>query len=100
MLITTARKAFLKKGYKAVSMREISEKSGVGLSNIYNCDSKDELFKVVLTPFLHSFEKMMIEHSEASRDTNENFDTHDYGSLTQGQAYRPIQAVRFFYEQT
>ena len=70
VLITTAREAFLEKGYKAVSMREISEKSGVGLSNIYNYfDSKDELFKVVLTPFLHSFEKMMIEHSEASRDT-------------------------------
>lgn len=79
VLITTAREAFLEKGYKAVSMREISEKSGVGLSNIYNYfDSKDELFRVVLTPFLHSFEKMMIEHSEASKDTNENFDTHDY----------------------
>ena len=49
VLITTAREAFLEKGYKAVSMREISEKSGVGLSNIYNYfDSKDELFKVCL----------------------------------------------------
>jgi len=31
VLITTADKAFLEKGYKAVSMREISDKPGVGL---------------------------------------------------------------------
>lgn len=71
MLITTAREAFLEKGYKAVSMREISEKSSVGLSNIYNYfESKDELFRGVLTPFLNSFEKMMTEYSEVSTDTN------------------------------
>ncbi len=58
VLLETAREAFLEKGYKAVSMREISEKSGVGLSNIYNYfESKDELFKVVLTPFFALFRK-------------------------------------------
>ena len=36
LLLKTAREAFLQKGYKAVSMREISKLSGVGLSNIYN----------------------------------------------------------------
>lgn len=71
VLITTARDAFLQKGFRATSMREISEKSGVGLSNIYNYfESKDELFKAVLTPFLHTFEKTMIEHTEVSSDTN------------------------------
>ena len=31
-----AKKIFLKKGYAKTLMREIAEKSGVGLSNIYN----------------------------------------------------------------
>ena len=54
VLLKTACDAFVKKGYKAVSNREISGKSGVGLNNIYNYfESKKELFRVVLTPFLH-----------------------------------------------
>lgn len=51
VLLKTARETFLSKGFKAVSMREISEKSGVELSNTYNyfkskdvTDSKIERF--------------------------------------------------------
>ncbi|MDD6934640.1 MAG: helix-turn-helix domain containing protein, partial [Bacteroidales bacterium] len=44
LLLETAREAFLRKGFKAVSMREISRLSGVGLSNIYNYfPCKDDL---------------------------------------------------------
>jgi Transcriptional regulator len=39
----TAREAFLRKGFKAVSMREISRLSGVGLSNIYNYYGSSEI---------------------------------------------------------
>lgn len=107
VLITTAREAFLEKGYKAVSMREISEKSGVGLSNIYNYfDGKDELFRVVLTPFLNSFEKMMTEHSEMSSDTNvdmytsESFQAETIRSyLKIFRQYRPELKLLFYASQ-
>lgn len=107
VLLETAREAFLEKGYKAVSMREISEKSGVGLSNIYNYfESKDELFKVVLTPFLHSFEKMIIEHSEVSSDTNvemytsESFQAETIRAyLKVFRQYRPELKLLFFASQ-
>lgn len=107
VLIQTAREAFLEKGYKAVSMREISEKSGVGLSNIYNYfESKDELFKVVLTPFLHSFEKIIIEHSQLSSDTNvdmytsESFQTETIRNyLKIFRQYRPELKLLFYASQ-
>ena len=35
VLLETAREAFFKKGFKAVSMRELSKKTGICLSNIY-----------------------------------------------------------------
>ena len=35
LLLETAQKAFFEKGFKSVSMREISKLSGIGLSNIY-----------------------------------------------------------------
>ena len=49
LLLETARRAFFKKGFKAVSMREISKLSGIGLSNIYNYyPCKDDLLADVL----------------------------------------------------
>lgn len=107
VLIQTARGAFLEKGYKAVSMREISEKSGVGLSNIYNYfESKDELFKVVLTPFMNSFEKMMIKHSEVSTDTavdmytSEKFQRETIRAFLKiFQQYRPELKLLFYASQ-
>ncbi len=36
LLLEIAREAFQQKGFKGVSMREISRLSGIGLSNIYN----------------------------------------------------------------
>ena len=36
LLLETAQKAFFEKGFKSVSMREISKLSGIGLSHIYN----------------------------------------------------------------
>ncbi|WP_373759960.1 TetR/AcrR family transcriptional regulator [Bacteroides heparinolyticus] len=35
-LLKTAREAFLREGFKAVSVREISQRSGIGLGNMYN----------------------------------------------------------------
>ena len=49
LLLETAQKAFFEKGFKSVSMREISKLSGIGLSNIYNYyPCKDDLLVDVL----------------------------------------------------
>ena len=53
LLLETAQKAFFEKGFKSVSMREISKLSGIGLSNIYNYyPCKDDLLVDVLRPLL------------------------------------------------
>lgn len=64
LLLDTAREAFLRKGFKAVSMREISKLSGVGLSNIYNYyPCKDDLLAVVLHPLLEAMNSMLEDHN-------------------------------------
>ena len=60
LLLETARRAFFKKGFKAVSMREISKLSGIGLSNIYNYyPCKDDLLADVLHPLLEAMNSML-----------------------------------------
>ncbi|WP_278833071.1 TetR/AcrR family transcriptional regulator [Porphyromonas cangingivalis] len=77
-LLNTAREAFFKKGFKAVSMREISQKSGVGLSNIYNYyPNKDSLLADVLKPLLDDIESMMQEHNAPGRFTVEIFTSEE-----------------------
>ena len=86
LLLNIARKAFLQKGYKAVSMREISKLSGIGLSNIYNyfC-SKDELLTVVLRPLLNEMDRMLERHNKPGGLSLDIFTSEDYirGSLNE-----------------
>lgn len=64
LLLETARRAFFKKGFKAVSMREISKLSGIGLSNIYNYyPCKDDLLADVLHPLLEAMNSMLEDHN-------------------------------------
>ena len=79
LLLNTARKAFLQKGYKAVSMREISKLSGIGLSNIYNYfSSKDELLTVVLRPLLNEMDRMLERHNKPGSLSLDIFTSEDY----------------------
>jgi AcrR family transcriptional regulator len=79
LLLNTARKAFLQKGYKAVSMREISKLSGIGLSNIYNYfSSKDELLTVVLRPLLNEMDRMLERHNKPGVLSLDIFTSEDY----------------------
>ena len=79
LLLKTAKEAFLQKGYKAVSMREISKLSGVGLSNIYNYyPCKDELLSVVLHPLLEAMNAMLDNHNRDENLTLEIFTSEDY----------------------
>ena len=60
-----AKELFLKKGYSNVSMREISDKASVGLSNMYNYfKSKDDLFKTIVQPALSVFENILNKQKE------------------------------------
>ena len=78
LLLKTATEAFFKKGFKAVSMREISQKSGVGLSNIYNYyPNKDSLLADVLKPLLDDIDRMMQEHNAPGRFTVEIFTSEE-----------------------
>ena len=81
LLLETARGAFFKKGYKAVSMREISQISGVGLSNIYNYyDNKDSLLAEVLSPLLEAMDRMLYRHIDSEYLTMDVFTSEEiYG---------------------
>lgn len=79
LLLKTAREAFLQKGFKAVSMREISKLSGVGLSNIYNYyHSKDDLLAVVLNPLLKAMDGMLDNHNRNESLSLEIFTSEEY----------------------
>lgn len=59
-IIKEAKKIFLKKGFAKTSMREIAEKSHVGLSNIYNYyANKDEIFCVIVNPVIEEFNTIL-----------------------------------------
>lgn len=60
-----AREEFFDKGYKETSMRSISQKSKVGLSNIYNYfKNKDDILKEILSPLISELTLLLNEHNE------------------------------------
>lgn len=79
ILLETARKAFFKKGFKAVSMREISKRTGICLSNIYNYyPSKEDLLEEVLSPLLKAMNDILIEHDRPENLAIDSFISEDY----------------------
>lgn len=79
IIIETARKEFLDRGFKNTSMRIISKKSSVGLGNLYNYfTSKDELFAIVLNPLLTAFEKAMKEQDSEENRTIDMLTSKEY----------------------
>lgn len=95
LLLDTARTAFFEKGFKAVSMREISKKSGVGLSNIYNYyPSKDDLLVAILHPLLEAMDKMMREHNRTESLTMDIFTSEEYLSETMHKIFWIVSHFR------
>lgn len=76
-LVCVAREAFFSKGYADVSMREISQKSSVCLSNIYNYfpGGKEDILEAVLSPLIGSLNQMLETH-----DIPENYEIDTYFS--------------------
>jgi AcrR family transcriptional regulator len=78
-LLNIARQEFLEKGYKNTNMRTIAQKSGVGLSNIYNYfKSKDEIFQGVLTPAITALEKTIEKHNSEANLSVHIFESQEY----------------------
>lgn len=95
LLLKTAREAFLQKGYKAVSMREISKLSGVGLSNIYNYyPCKEDLLAVVLHPLLEAMNGMLDNHNRDESLSLEIFTSEEYHRKTMQEVMGIISRYR------
>ncbi|MCI1778516.1 MAG: TetR/AcrR family transcriptional regulator [Bacteroidales bacterium] len=78
-ILETSRKEFLEKGFKGTSMRSISEKSGVVLSNIYNYfRNKDVLFREVLSGLLDAVDNVAKTHNSDSNIDLYVFDSEEY----------------------
>lgn len=59
-LVETARRLFLQKGYKSVTMRLVAQQSGVGLSNIYNYfPAKERLLAEVVRPAISALDALL-----------------------------------------
>ena len=79
LLLETAQKAFFEKGFKSVSMREISKLSGIGLSNIYNYyPCKDDLLVDVLRPLLAAMYRMLEDHNRPENFSLDIFISDEY----------------------
>ena len=88
LLLETARRAFFKKGFKAVSMREISKLSGIGLSNIYNYyPCKDDLLADVLHPLLEAMNSMLEDHNRPEAFSLDVFTSEEYHRIVKNLSY-------------
>lgn len=59
LILSTAKKLFLDRGFLKTSLREIAKLAGITLSNLYNYfEGKDGLFTAVLKPQLDDLERL------------------------------------------
>ena len=95
LLLETARRAFFKKGFKAVSMREISKLSGIGLSNIYNYyPCKDDLLADVLHPLLEAMNSMLEDHNRPEAFSLDVFTSEEYHRSSMKEVMNIVRRYR------
>lgn len=59
-ILKAARREFIQKGFRGLSMRSIAKEAGCSLSNLYNYfNSKDDLFTKVLEPTLNEIKNAL-----------------------------------------
>ena len=67
-IVNVARMLFLRDGFNKTSMRDIANGAGIGVSNLYNYfESKDELFRHILTPLIKEMDSMIRDHHDANK---------------------------------
>ena len=80
-ILRIARNEFQQNGFKNTSMRSISQKAGVGLSNIYNYfRNKDEIFCEVLSGLLIALKQVSKNHNSPENINCSIFDSEEYMS--------------------
>lgn len=68
-LLEIARSLFFRKGYDAVTMREIAQLTGIGLGSIYTYfKSKEQILKEVLSPFFNNIQSSMRAHFAINKE--------------------------------
>lgn len=100
-ILLVARKEFAEKGYAKASMRNIASVVGVRAGNLYNYfSSKDELFRIILTPVINVLYKMLDNHhkdQDVKNMLNEDYLTNsvrEYCSLIEG--HRTLMEILLF----
>ena len=80
-ILEVAKNEFLENGYRNTSMRTISKKSNIGLSNIYNYfKNKDEIFIGVLTPLLTFIDQLFDTHNDEENLSVDVLSSKEYQS--------------------
>lgn len=75
LILSTAKKLFLGKGFLKTSLREIAKLAGITLSNLYNYfEDKNDLFKAILKPQLDDLERLC-EFGRTNRAKGGPFET-------------------------
>ena len=83
IILEISKDEFLANGFKNTSMRTISKKSGIGLSNIYNYyKNKDEIYVAVLSPLLKFINNLYENHNDDKNLSLENFTSKEYQSTS------------------
>lgn len=78
-IIDEARESFERKSYLKTAMRDIAQRVGISAGNIYNYfASKDELFRAVVQPVIHSFHQMLEEHHGLESSSVTDMLSEDY----------------------
>ena len=78
-ILEVAKNEFLANGYRNTSMRTISKKSNIGLSNIYNYfKNKNEIFLEVLKPLLSFIDVLYNNHNTEENLTIDIFSSKEY----------------------
>lgn len=76
-------------------MREISKKSGVGLSNIYNYyPNKGSLISEVMQPLIDAMENMLAQHNSAESFSFEVFTSEEYIRKYTKQIFSIVSSFR------
>ncbi len=106
-ILVVARKLFITNGVRQTSMRQIACNSGIAVSNIYNYfQSKDELFRAVLTPLLNAIDRYVESHNQDRHITLDIFELKEFQEesirdmLQLIKEYKPELRLLFFHAET
>lgn len=86
-ILQSAKKVFAKKGLQGSSMKEIAEKAGISVGNIYRYyRGKEELHQAVVDSFLVSVNRIVRQASQVDfeqMDSQAEFEEYFYKPITQ-----------------